>query len=245
MTPSAIGLSDVAARIAAIEARFTPPSGFAATLASAQEQSPAATTADAAAGQDASATAPAGQTLTAAPAVAIPASAVPSTSALTPSAYAIRIGDVSGAGFAAAASSVAAGDWASRLPAAGRRWAGAIESAAAEAGVDPTLLAALVWAESGFRADAGSGAGAMGLTQLMPGTARGLGVDPHDPVQNLRGGARYLAQQLDRFGSPALALAAYNAGPGAVAEHGGIPPYSETRAYVPRVLGYQQQLKGA
>jgi len=113
-----------------------------------------------------------------------------------------------------------------------------IRDAAGRAGVDPALLSALVQAESGYRADAGSPAGARGLTQLMPGTARGLGVtDVLDPAQNLAGGARYLRQQLDRFGDMRLALAAYNAGPGAVTRHGGVPPYTETRAYVDRVLG--------
>jgi soluble lytic murein transglycosylase-like protein len=138
----------------------------------------------------------------------------------------------------------AAGDWAAQLPEAGRKWAGEIEAAAASAGVDPRLLAALTWAESGFRAEARSHAGALGLTQLMPGTARGLGVDPTDPAQNLRGGARYLAEQLERFGSAELALAAYNAGPGRVAQAGGVPRIAETQAYVPRVLSYFRQLGG-
>lgn len=130
----------------------------------------------------------------------------------------------------------ATGDWASRLPEAGQRWAGAIEKAANDAGVDPRLVAAVAWTESGFNPDAVSGAGARGLMQLMPGTARGLGVDADNPTQNLAGGARYLAEQLDRFGSVDLALAAYNAGPAAVARHDGVPPYSETRGYVTRVL---------
>ena len=126
--------------------------------------------------------------------------------------------------------------WADRLPVAGQRFAGAIQQAAQAAGVDPKLLAALTWAESGFNPGAGSSAGAIGLTQLMPATAAGLGVDPSDPVQNLLGGARYLAGQLQRFGRVDLALAAYNAGPSAVVKAGGIPPYPETQAYVTRVL---------
>jgi soluble lytic murein transglycosylase-like protein len=71
----------------------------------------------------------------------------------------------------------------------------------------------------------------------MPGTAANLGVDPHDPAQNLEGGARYLRQMYDKFGSWRLALAAYNAGPGAVEQHGGVPPYRETTRYVKKILG--------
>ena len=134
--------------------------------------------------------------------------------------------------------------WADALPAGGRPWAGAIDAAAGKAGVDPRLLAAITQAESGFNPGALSGAGAVGLTQLMPGTASGLGVDPTDPVANLAGGARYLAGQLDSFGRVDLAVAAYNAGPGAVRQAGGVPDYPETQAYVRRVLGYYQQLGG-
>jgi soluble lytic murein transglycosylase-like protein len=114
-----------------------------------------------------------------------------------------------------------------------------IDAAAAKNGIDPALLRALVRQESGFDPAARSGAGATGLTQLMPGTAASLGVDPTDPAQALDGGARYLRQQLDRFGGDErLALAAYNAGPGAVARHGGVPPYAETQRYVEKVLGF-------
>ena len=134
--------------------------------------------------------------------------------------------------------------WADALPAAGRPWAGAIEAAATKAGVDPRLLAAITQAESGFNPGALSGAGAVGLTQLMPGTAAGLGVDPTVPVANLEGGARYISGQLDSFGRVDLAVAAYNAGPGAVRQAGGVPDYPETQAYVRRVLGYYQQLGG-
>jgi soluble lytic murein transglycosylase-like protein len=79
--------------------------------------------------------------------------------------------------------------------------------------------------------------------QLMPGTASELGVDAHDPVQNILGGSRYLASLKKQFGNDDLALAAYNAGPGAVSQHGGIPPYPETRAYVRKVLQARDTLK--
>lgn len=114
-----------------------------------------------------------------------------------------------------------------------------IDAAASRHGIDPALLRALVRQESGFDPAARSSAGATGLTQLMPGTAAELGVDPTDPEQALAGGARYLRMQLDRFGGDErLALAAYNAGPGAVARFGAVPPYPETQAYVEKVLGY-------
>ena len=98
------------------------------------------------------------------------------------------------------------------------------------------LLQALVRVESAFSPDAVSPKGARGLAQLMPDTARALGVDINNPRENLDGGARYLLAQIESFGSLELALAAYNAGPDAVRQHGGIPPYAETRAYVARVL---------
>lgn len=101
-----------------------------------------------------------------------------------------------------------------------------------------SLLEALVWQESRWRADAVSHAGARGLAQLMPGTARYLGVDADDPMQNLEGGARYLREQLDRFdGDLEKALAAYNAGPGRVIRAGGIPNIRETRQYVAAIMG--------
>jgi len=134
------------------------------------------------------------------------------------------------------------GSWADRLPPAGRRFAGAIEQAANAAGIDPRLLAAVAWTESGFNPGAVSGTGAVGLTQLMPATAAGLGVDAADPYQNLLGGARYLAGQLQRFGRVDHALAAYNAGPTAVTKAGGVPPYPETQSYVARVLDRLQSL---
>jgi soluble lytic murein transglycosylase-like protein len=108
-----------------------------------------------------------------------------------------------------------------------------IRSAAARYDLAPELLDAVACRESGYRADAVSPAGAVGVMQLMPGTARRLGVDPHDPVANIFGGAAYLRGLLDRFhGRIDLALAAYNAGPGAVQRHRGVPPYRETRTYV-------------
>lgn len=106
-------------------------------------------------------------------------------------------------------------------------------------GLPTDLFLGLVQQESGFNPNAVSPAGAGGLTQLMPGTAADLGVDPRDPIQNLEGGARYLRAQLDAFGTPELALAAYNAGPGAVRRFGGVPPYQETQNYVRSILGGQ------
>jgi hypothetical protein len=116
-------------------------------------------------------------------------------------------------------------------------YAAEIRAAAVRAGIDPLLLAALVRTESGFRSDAVSRAGAMGLTQLMPATARSLGVDdPFDPAANLDGGARYLAGNLRIFGRVDLALAAYQAGKAAVRRAGGIPDSPVTQGYVARVL---------
>lgn len=122
---------------------------------------------------------------------------------------------------------------ASELP-AGTPFAAEITAAARRHSLDPALLAGLVEQESGFNPNAVSPAGARGLTQLMPGTAAGLGVsNPLDPAQALDGGARYLREQLDAFGGDvARALAAYNAGPGAVQRSGGVPPYAETQNYV-------------
>jgi soluble lytic murein transglycosylase-like protein len=120
-----------------------------------------------------------------------------------------------------------------------------ITAAATKYGIDPALLKGLIRQESNFNASAQSGAGAQGLTQLMPGTASSLGVDPSDPAQAIEGGAKYLKQQLDRFGGdPSKALAAYNAGPGAVAKYGGVPPYAETQNYVQKVLGYAAEYEG-
>jgi hypothetical protein len=108
--------------------------------------------------------------------------------------------------------------------------------AGAKHGVSPALLTAVARAESGFNPAARSPAGAQGLMQFMPGTARELGIDPWKPEQAVDGAARLLKQHLARFGSTELALAAYNAGPGAVSRHGGIPPYRETQDYVRKIM---------
>jgi soluble lytic murein transglycosylase-like protein len=111
------------------------------------------------------------------------------------------------------------------------------KAAARKHGVPEDLFLRLVQQESGWNPSAKSHAGALGLAQLMPDTAARLGVDPHDPLANLEGGARYLRQQYDRFRSWRLALAAYNAGPEAVVKYDGIPPYAETQGYVTAILG--------
>jgi soluble lytic murein transglycosylase-like protein len=124
-------------------------------------------------------------------------------------------------------------------------FAAEIDAAAQRHGVDPSLLRALIRQESNFDPTARSSAGAIGLCQLMPATAAGLGIaNPSDPVQNIEGGAKYLRQQLDRFGGDVTkALAAYNAGPGAVQRYGGVPPYAETQAYVQRVTAYAEEYR--
>ena len=111
------------------------------------------------------------------------------------------------------------------------------KAAARQHGVPEELFARLIQQESGWNPTARSHKGAMGLAQLMPATARSLGVDPNDPRQNLEGGARYLAEQYRTFGSWRLALAAYNAGPNAVRKYGGVPPYKETKNYVLVIWG--------
>lgn len=114
------------------------------------------------------------------------------------------------------------------------------EYAIAEAkkkGIPPDLFLRMIGAESSFNQSAVSPKGATGLGQLMPGTAKELGVDPSDPYQNVEGSARYLAQQYAKFGTWPLALAAYNAGPGAVSKYGAIPPYAETQGYVAKIMG--------
>ncbi len=126
----------------------------------------------------------------------------------------------------------------SLLRAPGGDLADLIDYYANDRGLSPRLVQAVIQVESAFNSRARSNKGAMGLMQLMPATARLLQVsDPYDPAQNIRGGTLYLRRQLDRFdGDLTMALAAYNAGPGAVADYGGVPPYPETRNYVRKVL---------
>jgi soluble lytic murein transglycosylase-like protein len=118
------------------------------------------------------------------------------------------------------------------------RYTAKIAELAARYDLSPSLLEALVWQESRWQENAVSPVGARGLAQLMPGTARYLGVNSDDPFQNLEGGARYLREQLDRFGGDLeKALAAYNAGPGRVERAGGIPNIRETQNYVAAIIG--------
>jgi soluble lytic murein transglycosylase-like protein len=116
----------------------------------------------------------------------------------------------------------------------------ALASVEQEFGLQPGLLNAVIFRESRGRMEAVSSKGALGIMQLMPGTAAELGVDPRDRTQNIRGGAFYLKRQIDRFGSVPLGLAAYNAGPNAVLRFGGIPPYRETQAYVSAIMARWQ-----
>jgi soluble lytic murein transglycosylase-like protein len=124
--------------------------------------------------------------------------------------------------------------------ASGTQYDAMIEAAAQRNGVEPAVLHGLIQQESNFDPSAQSGAGAAGLTQLMPGTASSLGVsNPMNAAESIEGGARYLGQLLSQFGGNTTeALAAYNAGPGAVQQYGGVPPYAETQSYVSKVLGY-------
>ena len=132
--------------------------------------------------------------------------------------------------------------WSAVTRSDGRRFDGLIRDAAAGAGVPPAIVKAVIHAESAFDAAAISRAGAMGLMQLMPATARELGVlDPFRAEQNVQGGALYLRYLHDRFGSWTHTLAAYNAGPSAVDRYQGVPPYGETRQYVRRVLTYYRR----
>lgn len=121
-----------------------------------------------------------------------------------------------------------------------------IEKYSSKNGLDKDFVKALVKQESGFNPNATSKCGAMGLMQLMPATAQGLGVsNAYDVEQNIAGGTRYLKSMIDRFGGDEkLALAAYNAGPNAVKKYGGIPPYQETQNYVKNVLSIYENMKG-
>jgi soluble lytic murein transglycosylase-like protein len=147
---------------------------------------------------------------------------------------------VGGAGATRAAGAAGSG------PGAATPFAAEIDAAARKYAVDPALLRGLIRQESNFNSNATSPAGARGLTQLMPGTAAALGVDPSVPAQAIEGGAKYLRQQLDKFGGdPAKALAAYNAGPGAVQRYGGVPPFAETQNYVRKVMAYAAEYRKA
>ncbi len=121
-----------------------------------------------------------------------------------------------------------------------------IEKYSNKNGLDKDFVSALVKQESGFNPNATSHCGAMGLMQLMPSTAQGLGVsNAYDIEQNIAGGTKYLKSMIDRFnGDEKLALAAYNAGPNAVKKYGGIPPYQETQNYVKNVLSIYENMKG-
>ncbi len=156
----------------------------------------------------------------------------------TPSAIR-RIAAPAGQSFAAAATAGAASTSSAGGPAGVPAHLRSLFAGAAQRyDVPVALLTSVAKAESAFNPAAVSPAGAIGLMQLMPATARGLGVDPRNPAQAIDGAARLLASHLDKFGSTSLALAAYNAGPGAVQRYGGVPPYRETQQYVQRVLGY-------
>jgi soluble lytic murein transglycosylase-like protein len=148
---------------------------------------------------------------------------------------------VVGAGYQPAASGAATSGE------AGGEYEALIDQAASRNGLDPAVLHGLIQQESGFDPSATSGAGASGLTQLMPGTASSMGVsNPLDPAESIEGGARYLGQLMTQFGGNTEdALAAYNAGPGAVQQYGGIPPYAETQSYVSKVLGYAETYRQA
>lgn len=214
------------ALIASVEAG---PTGFAAALKAAQSSAPTSLPSGAA-----------DPTSTGASALLSTAASAPTTTGLAP-----------GASYALASASPTISSTASTIMAPGSAGSATgsydalIAQAAARNGVDPAVLHGLIQQESGFDPHATSSAGALGLTQLMPGTAASLGVsDPLDPAQSIEGGARYLSEMLRDFGGDTeKALAAYNAGPGAVQRYGGVPPYAETQQYVSKVLGYAAEYR--
>lgn len=118
------------------------------------------------------------------------------------------------------------------------QWRPVIDAASKATGVPAAILEGVMYAESNGDHTSVSPVGALGLMQLMPDTAKDLGVNPHDPYQNILGGAKYLRDQYAQFHDWRKAVAAYNAGPGAVMKYGGIPPYKETQAYVKRIEDY-------
>lgn len=220
-------MNDVMSRIAQIQTRFaaTPASRVAAASTSEADAATSASFSSVLSSVKASAVAAGGA------ASSSTASAAELTGAMSQALMALAQRAVSG-------------ETAPAVPASYERYREEIAQVATQEGVPASLLGALVWSESGFDPSAVSPAGARGLAQLMPSTAEGLGVDIDDPADNLRGGARYLRAMLDRFGRTDLALAAYNAGPNAVARAGGIPPYQETQTYVTRVLTRATALSG-